>query len=150
MTATASPPEKTFLSDAALAFLSLRLFLALRWIISAIEKFELNNDYSFASYYANMKRLGEGIAASTFIPTWLALPYAYSLGHITMLVGVLLLLGVKTRWMLVATMLLFISLAAGLIAAEEDQGVAWLAIHVGLTAGALLLVKHNRFAITRD
>jgi thiosulfate dehydrogenase [quinone] large subunit len=67
-----------------------------------------------------------------------------------LVLGVLLLLGVKTRLVLVATSALYISLAAGLMAAEEDGGVAWLAIHVGLTAGALLLVKYNRFAITRD
>jgi thiosulfate dehydrogenase [quinone] large subunit len=33
------------------------------------------------------------------------------------------------------------------MAVQENEGVAWLAIYVGLTAGALLLVRHNRFAL---
>lgn len=150
MTTTSSPTSVSSWPNATWAFLTLRLFLALRWIISAIEKFELEGTYSFANYYANARRLGEGIAGATFLPTWLALPYAYTLGHLTMVVGILLLLGVKTRLMLLITGALYISLAVGLMAAEENEGVAWLAIHVGLTAGALLLVSHNRLAITRD
>lgn len=137
-------------SDATWAFLTLRLFLALRWIISAIEKFELNGTYSFANYSANMRRMGEGIASSSIIPSAMAIPYAFMLGPVTMIVGVLLLLGVKTRPMLIATALLYVSLAAGMMAVEENEGIAWLAIHIALTAGALLLVKHNRLALTRD
>jgi len=137
-------------SNATWAFLTLRLFLALRWIISAIEKFELDGVYSFANYYANARRLGEGIASNTFLPAWMTLPYAYTLGHLMFVVGVLLLLGIKTRLMLIITAALYISLAAGLMAAEDNEGVAWLAIHVGLTAGALLLVSHNKLALTRD
>ena len=147
---TSNSTDRLPWTDATWAFLTLRVFLALRWIISAIEKFELNGDYSFANYYTNMRRMGEGISSSSLLPTWLTLPYAYSLGHITMLVGVLLLLGVKTRWMLVATAALYVSLAAGMMAVEENQGIAWLTIHIIATAGALLLLRHNRLALTRD
>ncbi|MGH8017251.1 MAG: MauE/DoxX family redox-associated membrane protein [Opitutaceae bacterium] len=137
-------------SDATWAFLSLRLFLAFRWIISAIEKFELNHEYSFASYSTNMKRMAGGISGSSFIPQFLATPFAYSLGYITLIAGVLLLLGVKTRCMLLLTAVLYTSLSAGLMAVDENEGVAWLAIHVALTAGALVLIRHNRLAITAD
>jgi len=30
---------------------------------------------------------------------------------------------------------------------QESEGVAWLAIHVGLIAGALVLVRYDRFAL---
>ena len=33
------------------------------------------------------------------------------------------------------------------MAVQESEGVAWLGIHVGLIAGALLLVQHERFAL---
>jgi len=33
----------------------------------------------------------------------------------------------------------------GLILLKQDAGIAWLGMHVALTVGALLLVKHNRF-----
>jgi thiosulfate dehydrogenase [quinone] large subunit len=147
---TQESANRNAITDATWAFLTLRLFLGIRWLIAGIEKFELNDTYSFANYYENMRRMGTGIAGSTFLPQWMCLPYAYTIGHLMLVLGVLLLLGVKTRLVLVATSALYISLAAGLMAAEEDGGVAWLAIHVGLTAGAILLVKHNRFAITRD
>lgn len=150
MNANAPSDPNSGWSNATWAFLSLRLFLALRWIVSAIEKFELDGFYSFPNYYANARRLGEGIASSTFLPTWLTLPYAYTLGHLIFVIGVLLLLGVKTRLMLIITAALYVTLAAGLMAAEDNQGVAWLAIHVALTAGALLLVSHNKLMLTRD
>ncbi len=143
-------PARLPWTDATWAFLSLRLFLAFRWIISAIEKFELNNEYSFANYSTNMKRMAGGIAGSSFIPQALATPYAYSLGIITLVVGVLLLIGVRTRCMLILTALLYISLSLGLMAVDENEGVAWLAIHVALTAGALVLLRHNRLAVTAD
>lgn len=147
---TTDTKTSPYSSEATWAFLTLRLFLALRWIISAIEKYELNGEYSFENYYTNMRRMAEGIASESIFPGWATLPYAYSLGHVTMLVGILLLLGVKTSWMLVANALLYVSLAAGMMAVEENAGVAWLAIHIALSVWALLLVKHNRLALTRD
>jgi len=43
-----------------------------------------------------------------------------------------------------------VALAFGLMAVQEDQGVAWIAIYMGLVAGALLLVRHDRFAPLAD
>jgi len=37
-----------------------------------------------------------------------------------------------------------------LMAAQDNEGIAWLAIHVGLFAGALVLVRHNRLALWPD
>jgi hypothetical protein len=36
------------------------------------------------------------------------------------------------------------------MAVEENEGVAWLAIYVSMIAGALALVRYNRFALWRD
>ena len=63
------------------------------------------------------------------------------------MVGAALLLGVKTRATLTLTGLLYVGLSFGLMAVQEAEGVAWLAIHVGLIAGALVLVRHDRFAL---
>jgi thiosulfate dehydrogenase [quinone] large subunit len=46
--------------------------------------------------------------------------------------------------------LFYVALAFGLMAVQEDQGVAWIAIYMGLVAGALLLVRHDRFALWPD
>jgi thiosulfate dehydrogenase [quinone] large subunit len=36
------------------------------------------------------------------------------------------------------------------MAVQESEGVAWLGMHVALVAGALILVQHNRYSLTRD
>ena len=64
--------------------------------------------------------------------------------------GIGLLLGLKTRLTLVLTGLTYVGLSFGLMAVQEGEGVAWLAIHVGLIAGALLLVRHNRYVLWAD
>ena len=48
------------------------------------------------------------------------------------------------------TGLVYVGLSFGLMAVQESEGVAWLAIHVGLIAGALVLVRHSRFALWPD
>ncbi|MFA4970928.1 MAG: hypothetical protein WC540_14995 [Sulfuritalea sp.] len=46
--------------------------------------------------------------------------------------------------------LVYVGLSFGLMVVQETEGVAWLAIHVALVAGALVLVRHNRFALWPD
>lgn len=132
------------------AFLILRLFLGLRTFFEGVEKFELNGTYSFANYYQNMGKMAQGITGASFLPLWATRNYAHSLGYALLLLGAALLLGVKTRTTLILTGLLYVSLAFGLMAVQENEGVAWLAIYVGVIAGALVLVRHDRFRIWPD
>jgi len=132
------------------AFLLLRLFLGLRALLAGLEKFEAGGVYSFANYYKNMGRMAEGITSASFLPLWATRFFAHSLGYVLIVVGVALLLGVKTRLSLIAAGLLYVALAFGLMAVQENEGVAWLAVHVGLVAGALVLVRHDRFALWPD
>jgi thiosulfate dehydrogenase [quinone] large subunit len=146
-TPCAPPPRRC---ELAWAFLLLRLFLGLRTLLAGIDKFESNGTYSFANYYANTGRMAQGITGASFLPLWATSGFAHSLGYLLVALGALLLLGIKTRATLVLTGLLYVGLAFGLMAVQEDEGVAWLAIHVGLIAGALVLVRHNRFALWGD
>lgn len=132
------------------AFLLLRLFLALRSLMAGIEKFEAGGRYSFENYYQNMNRMATGITGASFLPIWATKNFAHSLGYVLILLGAMLLLGIKTRIALVFTGLLYVGLAFGLMAVQESDGVAWLGVHVIMTAGALLLVRHNRFALWSD
>jgi thiosulfate dehydrogenase [quinone] large subunit len=61
----------------------------------------------------------------------------------------MLLVGIGTRISLMLQGLLYIVLTAGLILIKQDDGVAWLGIHVALVALALVLARHNRFTILR-
>jgi thiosulfate dehydrogenase [quinone] large subunit len=132
------------------AFLLLRLFLGLRTLLAGVDKFELGGVYSTANYAKNMGRMADGITSASFLPLWMTKLFAGSLGYVLLAVGVALLLGLKTRLTLVLTGLVYLALAFGLMAVQEDQGVAWLGVHVVLVAGALLLVRYDRFALWPD
>lgn len=132
------------------AFLLLRLFLGLRTLLAGIEKFESKGTYSFANYSENMRRMAEGITGASFLPLWMTKTYAQSLGYILTLLGLLLLLGVKSRPTLFITGLVYVGLSFGMMAVQEGEGIAWLAIHVIMFVGALLLVRHNRFSVWPD
>ena len=132
------------------AFLLLRLFLGLRTLLAGVEKFEAGGIYSRENYYKNMARMASGITSASFLPLWATKLFAGSLGYVLLALGVALLLGLKTRVTLILTGLVYLALSFGLMAVQDSEGVAWLALHVGLIAGSLLLVRHNRFALWAD
>ena len=132
------------------AFLLLRLFLGLRALMAGLEKFELGGSYSLDNYTQSMGRMAAGITEASFLPLWATKPFALALGYILLALGVALLLGLKTRLALVLSGLVYVALAFGLMAVQEGEGVAWLGVHVGLVAAALLLVRHNRLALWPD
>jgi len=132
------------------AFIVLRLFLGLRTLLAGADKFESKGTYSFANYYDNMGHMAQGITGASFLPLWATRFFAHSLGYLLVVIGIAILLGLKTRVSLLLGGLLYVGLSFGLMAVQDNEGVAWLAIHVGLFAGALLRVRHNRFALWPD
>lgn len=136
--------------DYTAAFLLLRFFLGLRALFAGLEKFESGGRYTFEAYYQNMTRMATGITGASFLPLWATKPCALSLGYVLLALGATLLLGLKIRASLVLMGLVYVGLSFGLMVVQENEGVAWLAIHVALVAGALVLVRHNRFALWPD
>jgi len=145
-----SQPSVPGRCELTFAFLLLRLFLALRALMSCVEKFESGGAYSFQNYYTNMSRMATGITGASFLPLWATKSFALPLGYILGVLGVMLLLGLKTRLALLLSGLLYVALAFGLMAVQQSDGVAWLGVYVGLTVAALTLVRHNRFALWPD
>lgn len=144
---TSASNAPAFRLESTAAFLLLRLFLGLRTVMEAIHKFESQGSYSMGNYTKNMTRMAEGITGASFLPLWATKVYALSLGFILLLTGLALLLGVKTRLSLIATGAVYLSLSFGLMAVQESEGVAWLGMHILMFVAALLLVRHDRFAI---
>jgi thiosulfate dehydrogenase [quinone] large subunit len=132
------------------AFLLLRLFLGLRTLLAGIEKFESRGTYSFENYSENMNRMAQGITGASFLPLWMTKPFAMSLGYVLTILGIALLIGFKTRTTLVLTGLIYVGLSFGLMAVQEGEGVAWLAAQLLMIVAALVLVRHDRFAILRE
>ena len=164
--------KKEVWSDATLAFLLLRLWLGMRAVVTGLEKFSTtvtekkplidadgvadatgamvlvkSKVYAFANYAAVKGALAKQLANEPLLPEFMRKPYYAVLGYALIATGLMLLLGIGTRTSLFLMGLLYISLTYGLILLGQDAGVAWLAMHMGLVAGALLLAKHNRLAL---
>lgn len=137
-------------SNYTAAFLILRLFLGLRAFLSGLEKFESGGTYSFENYGKTMGRIASGITGASFLPSWATKAFALPLGYIFLALGIMLLLGIKTRLALILLALVWVGLGFGLMAVQSDEGAIWIGTYVGLTVGAMLLVRHNRFAIVPD
>lgn len=132
------------------AFLLLRLWLGLRTLLAGVEKFESGGSYSFENYYKNMARMAQGITGASFMPLWMTKTFAFTLGYLLIVFGIAVLLGLKSRISLFLTGLLYVGLSFGLMAVQEGEGVAWLGMHIVMIAGALLLVRYDRFALLGD
>lgn len=166
MSDTPAPFDKT------LAFLLLRLWLAQRSIIAGLEKFsaqttvkkplldEFGNPdisgamlevkqkaYGLGNYHGLPEPLVNAFRNEPLLPGFLLNIYAASLGYILIVTGLLLLLGVCTRTMLFVTGLIYISLTLGLMLINQNDGVAWLGLHVLITAVALTLASSNKYVL---
>ena len=149
MNETTSLPTVTRVEYTA-AFLILRLFLGLRTLLAGLEKFESKGTYSVANYTENMGRMAQGITGASFLPLWATRPFAMSLGYVLTILGIALLLGLRTRTTLILTGLIYVGLSFGLMAVQEGEGVAWLGAQILMIVVALVLVRHDRFAIWRE
>ncbi len=162
--------------DFTFAFLALRLWLGVRALFVGIEKFgayksvamplidpstgqpdasgvmvNVNvKSYALANYAGIPESLARQVRARAACfrnSRWWLLTAC--LGPAFILTGIMLLIGLGTRLSLAAQGLLFIALTVGLVLINQDDGVAYLGIHIGLVAAAFLLVEHNRFAVLK-
>jgi thiosulfate dehydrogenase (quinone) large subunit len=161
--------------DGTLAFLVLRLWLALRAIVAGIEKFagyrtteqpfvdpetgmedisgamiEVKEKfYATTNYAALPESLRERLATEPLLPEAVTSPFYASLGWALIVLGCMLLIGLGTRISLMLQAILYGALTVGLILIKQDEGVAWLGIHIGLIALALVLARYNRFCVLK-
>lgn len=166
MSDISAPFEKT------LAFLLLRLWLAQRAIVAGLEKFtgqtvvkeplmdEFGNPdvsgamvevkqkvYGLAHYHGLPEPLVVAFQKEPLLPGFLLNIYGATLGYALIVTGVLLLLGICTRTVLFITGLIYISLTMGLMLINQNDGVAWLGLHVLITAVALSLASYNKYCL---
>ncbi len=168
-----SPPPTDTLGP-TLAFLVLRLWLAVRAIVAGIEKFAVTEMtqrplldetgapdpsgaiveveqkiYAWQNYHGLPKALSLKLAEEPLLPKFLLEPFAACLGWALIVLGAMLLFGLFTRITLALQGLIYVMLTIGLILLNQNDGVAWLGIHVGLIALALYLARYNVLAFPR-
>ncbi|MCC6356196.1 MAG: hypothetical protein IT577_20105 [Verrucomicrobiae bacterium] len=158
-------------TDETLAFLVLRVWLAMRAFVTGLEKwageavmkvqkldeFGLPSAegavdtkvkvYGLAHYHGIPEALANSFQNQPLLPPFLMKPYDIVLGPALIVLGIMLLLGIGTRISLFLQGMLYCSLTFGLILIKQDGGVAWLAAHMILIAYALTLAKHNKLAV---
>ena len=172
---TSTPTTVLGITGPSLAFLTLRLWLGSRALVTGLEKYSAKitvqeplldaagqpdlsgamvdvekKVYGLKYYHALPDTLQTKFAAEPLLPGFLSTPFYALLGPALLVLGVLLLIGAANRLTLFAMGVLYVALTLGLMLIGQDAGVSWLAIHLGLVAFALTLVDHNRFAVTRS
>ena len=161
--------------DFTLAFLLLRGWLGLRALLAGVEKYGayktiqqplidpttgqpdasgvLHNVsikyYSFANYSGIPASMKEKFANEPLLPKFALTTFDHLLGPALILTGLMLLLGLGTRLSLFLQGLIYVALTVGLILIHQDDGISWLGIHIALVAFALVLLKHNKFALLK-
>lgn len=161
--------------DYLLAFLILRGWLAVRAIVTGFEKFGAYRTiqkalidpatgmedpsgamvdvkvkvYALTNYSGIPATLKGRFANEPLLPGFAMAPFDQLLGPALIVTGLMLLLGLGTRLSLFLQGVIYVALTVGLILIRQDDGVAWLGIHVALVALAFMLVKHNRFALLK-
>ena len=164
-----------FSNGKTLAFLTLRLWIAMRAIMTVVEKFagkqlvqkplldEFGEPdisgaivevpekiYSFSNYHGIPASMEPLFQQEPLLPAWALSIYGPVLGILLGITGITLLLGIFTRISLAIQALLYVSLTFGMILIGQDAGIAWLGVHTIMIALALYWSDHNRFTITRN
>src|SRR3984885_6541653 len=105
--------------------------------------------YALANYAGIPVGLRDKFAHDPLFPKFALTLFDKMLGPAFILTGIMLIIGLGTRVSLLVQGLLFIALTVGLVLIDQNDGVAYLGIHIGLVAAAFLLVQHNRFAVLK-
>jgi len=157
-----------------MAFLLLRGWLGIRALMTGIEKFGAYKTvqksvidpttgqpdpnlvidakikfYSLANYSGIPSGLKSKFTGEPFLPAFAMGIFDRMLGPFLILSGLMLLLGIGTRLSLFLQGLVYIALTIGLILIGQNDGVAWLGIHLALIAFALVLAKNNKLALLK-
>jgi thiosulfate dehydrogenase (quinone) large subunit len=161
--------------DYTFAFWALRLWLGVRALFVGVQKFAAYKavamplidpstgqpdasgvmvnvnikSYALANYAGIPTGLAEKFSHEPLFPKWALVVFDKMLGPAFILTGIMLILGIGTRLSLLAQALLYVALTVGLVLIDQNDGVAYLGIHIGLVAAAFLLAQHNRLAVLR-
>jgi hypothetical protein len=127
------------------AFFLLQMFLGIRLLVAGAAKFNGPQGLSFSHFYSQvMPALSQPFLEKTFLPAWMLKLYLGTLPYVEILIGAAILVAGRNRVPLVTAGVLFLSLAFGQMLVGGHTTVADIAIHLGLTVLALLLVEEEK------
>lgn len=161
--------------DYTFAFWALRLWLGVRALFVGVQKYAAYKSvamplidpttgqpdasgvmtnvsiksYALANYAGIPASLRDKFVHEPLFPKFALVLFDRLLGPVFILTGIMLIIGLGTRVSLLVQGLLFIALTVGLVLIDQNDGVAYLGIHIALIAGAFLLAQHNRFVVLK-
>lgn len=170
---TKTAPSTSTRWDYTFAFWALRLWLGVRALFVGIQKYAAYKavamplidpatgqpdasgvmvnvsvkSYALANYAGIPAGMRDKFAHEPLFPKFALVAFDRMLGPAFILTGIMLSIGLGTRLSLIVQGLLFVALTVGLVLIDQNDGVAYLGIHIGLVAAAFLLARHNRFAV---
>jgi len=131
------------------AFVSLRLLLSLKFLLTGLGKFKTADGYSFDAYHNGVVAWITGEFEKTNLPGFLVSFYANSIAYVEIILALLLLVGVKTKWALALISLTYVSLAYGQMVLGNHDKVTEIGTYLLFTTAALYFVRHNKFEALR-
>lgn len=130
-------------------FLILRLFFAQFWLLQCFGK--IFDQESHIVAWKNLtiwsSHTTEWFVKQTILPHWVVSPYTSVLPYLELSIGLLLLVGLKTRKALIFSALLIISLNAGLLLQLKHDTVAMNTIYLVTILLALQWENHNQWSL---
>jgi thiosulfate dehydrogenase (quinone) large subunit len=161
--------------DMTYAFLMLRLWLGLCALLAGVQKFSTYHavatplidpatgqpdasgvmvnvnikSYALANYAGVPQSLMDKFSHDPLLPKFALAAFNHVLGPALLISGFMLLVGLGTRISLLVQGVVYVTLTVGLVLIDQADGVAYLGIHLGLVAFALMLAEHNRFAVLK-
>ncbi len=126
------------MNNQALAYALLRISTGVMFLFYGVGKFRAG----VGQVVAGMVKRFDGK-----LPEWMVLPFATVLPFIEVTVGALLILGLFTRWALVAASVLMIGLIFGEVMEPNPATVGVNMMYAFILAAQLFTVNHNAYAL---
>ena len=133
-----TPASSSTLVNRRFGFAILRLILGINMLGRSLVRLPELNDFAGG--------MAEGFA-DTFLPGAFVYVYAYVIVLVETIVGVLLILGWKTRWALLALGLLLCTLAFGVILQTNFGTAANIMIYTIAVSALLFTTEYDHFGI---
>ncbi|MBI2118776.1 MAG: DoxX family membrane protein [Elusimicrobia bacterium] len=136
-------------SNKTTSFLILRFYFAQFWLLQCFGKIFDQESHIVAWRNLNIwsAHTAEWFVKQTILPHWVVSPYTLVLPYLEFLIGLLLLIGLKTRNILIFSALLIISLNAGLLLQLKHDIVALNTIYLIAILLAIQWENYNQWSL---
>jgi len=134
--------------DLAFANLTLRLWVALRFVMAGVDKFRAGDGaaatFNMGNYETKSAQIAKLMTDNSIVPAAMIGPFAHYIGFVLLIVGVWVAIGFLSEFSLLAAGLTFLSLGFGLASLPDDMELtANIGVGIIITGLALMTNKYG-------